>query len=185
MFYKVDVSIDMTELSPYNLYCNLLFVEKIKRITARKISTVISTIVPGVCLVGMCFIGCLHYTAVVIMSVGIIAGGASYCGFLSNHMDISPNFAGTLMALTNTVATIPGIALPQLVGYITNGNVSCFRNKSNFELCCIFFYLFFFVKKQTIHAWRLIFGLTNVMYFVELVTYTIMATAEVQPWNDG
>ena len=47
-----------------------------------------------------------------------------FCGFLSNHIDIAPNFAGTLMALTNTAATVGGIFVPIFVGYVTKGNVS-------------------------------------------------------------
>lgn len=48
----------------------------------------------------------------------------SIAGFLSNHIDIAPNYAGTLMAITNTAATLPGIIMPIFVGAITHGNVS-------------------------------------------------------------
>lgn len=47
-----------------------------------------------------------------------------FCGFLANHIDIAPSYAGTLMALTNTAATLPGILVPIFVGKITDGNVS-------------------------------------------------------------
>lgn len=47
-----------------------------------------------------------------------------FCGFLSNHIDIAPSYAGTLMALTNTAATIPGIIVPLFVAHMTHGNVS-------------------------------------------------------------
>lgn len=47
-----------------------------------------------------------------------------FCGFLSNHIDIAPAYAGTLMALTNTAATLPGIIVPLFVAEITHGNVS-------------------------------------------------------------
>lgn len=47
-----------------------------------------------------------------------------FCGFLSNHIDIAPTYAGTLMALTNTAATLPGIIVPFFVSEITHGNVS-------------------------------------------------------------
>lgn len=57
------------------------------------------------------------------MSVGIVAMGAMFSGFLSNHIDIAPNFAGTLVALTNTAATLPGIIVPLFVGFVTHGNV--------------------------------------------------------------
>lgn len=46
-----------------------------------------------------------------------------FCGFLGNHIDIAPNYAGTLMALTNTAATLPGIIMPIFVGTVTHGKV--------------------------------------------------------------
>ena len=45
-----------------------------------------------------------------------------FSGVFSNQADLAPNFAGTLMALTNMLATIPGILVPTLVGFITHGN---------------------------------------------------------------
>lgn len=53
--------------------------------------------------------------------------GGMFCGFLSNHIDIAPNYAGTLIAITNTFATLPGIIMPIFVGAVTHGNVSKFR----------------------------------------------------------
>lgn len=65
---------------------------------------------------------------VVLMTTAITAIGGMFCGFLSNHIDISPNFAGTLMGITNTVATIPGIAVPFVVNVLTTHDVSLFVN---------------------------------------------------------
>lgn len=65
---------------------------------------------------------------VVLMTTAITAIGGMFCGFLSNHIDISPNFAGTLMGITNTVATIPGIAVPFVVNELTTHDVSLFVN---------------------------------------------------------
>lgn len=58
------------------------------------------------------------------MGIGITSIGGMFCGFLSNHIDIAPNYAGTLMAITNTCATLPGIIMPIFVGAVTHGNVS-------------------------------------------------------------
>ena len=44
-----------------------------------------------------------------------------FSGVFSNQADLAPNFAGTLMALTNMLATIPGILVPTLVGIMTHG----------------------------------------------------------------
>lgn len=53
------------------------------------------------------------------MYIAVTSIGGMFCGFLSNHIDIAPNFAGTLMAVTNTLATLPGIFVPLFVGAIT------------------------------------------------------------------
>lgn len=60
----------------------------------------------------------------VLMTLAVTSVGGMFSGFLSNHIDIAPNFAGTLMAITNTVATIPGIVVPIFVGKLTESDVS-------------------------------------------------------------
>lgn len=126
--------------------------------TARKIGTIFASLVPGACLLAICYIGCNRTAAVGLMALAVTSIGGMFCGFLSNHIDISPNFAGTLMAITNTVATVPGIVVPIFVGHVTDGN-------------------------QTISAWRKIFFTTIGLYVIELVTYTIFGSGEEQPWN--
>nr|CAH7740044.1 unnamed protein product [Callosobruchus chinensis] len=91
---------------------------------ARKIATGCASVVPMICFIILCYIGCRRTLAVVIMTVAVMSIGGMFCGFLSNHIDIAPNFAGTLMALTNTVATIPGIIVPVFVGKLTESDVS-------------------------------------------------------------
>uniref|UniRef100_A0A1I8QB07 Major facilitator superfamily (MFS) profile domain-containing protein n=1 Tax=Stomoxys calcitrans TaxID=35570 RepID=A0A1I8QB07_STOCA len=132
--------------------------KKINTTTARKIATSICSVIPGICLLILCYIGCKHTAAVVIMSVGIVAMGGMFSGFLSNHIDIAPNYAGTLVALTNTVATLPGIIVPLFVGYITKGN-------------------------QNIGAWRVIFFVTLALFTIEFFIYTMFGSGEEQPWN--
>jgi hypothetical protein len=40
-----------------------------------------------------------------------------------NHMELSPNYAGTLIAMTSTIANAIGILSPFFTGYVTNNNV--------------------------------------------------------------
>ncbi|XP_055546262.1 sialin [Wyeomyia smithii] len=125
---------------------------------ARKIATLIASVVPMCCLLALCYIGCQRGLAVALMSIGITSIGGMFCGFLSNHIDIAPNYAGTLMAITNTVATLPGITVPIFVGQITHGN-------------------------QTIEAWRVIFFVTIGLYIIEILGYSFLGSGEEQPWN--
>ncbi|CAG9788581.1 unnamed protein product [Diatraea saccharalis] len=126
--------------------------------TARKIGTLFASVVPAICLLALCYVGCNRGAAVALMAIGVTCIGGMFCGFLSNHIDIAPNFAGTLMAMTNTVATIPGIVVPIFVGVLTHGN-------------------------ETISAWRVIFFVTIALYVIEILAYTIFGSGEEQPWN--
>lgn len=126
--------------------------------TARKIATMCSCVVPMCCLLALCFIGCNKMAAVFIAGIGVTSIGAMFSGFLSNHIDIAPNFAGILMAVTNTMATIPGITVPLFVGQLTK-------------------------KDPTIASWRIIFGITIGLYIVEIITYLALGSGEEQPWN--
>ena len=49
------------------------------------------------------------WMAIAIMAVGSALGAFVTGGFAVNHMDIAPRHAGTLMGITNTAGTIPGI----------------------------------------------------------------------------
>ncbi|MEP1510743.1 MAG: ACS family MFS transporter [Parasphingorhabdus sp.] len=57
-------------------------------------------------------------TAIAIMTVGSALGGFAVSGFFVNHMDIAPEHAGTLMGITNTAGTIPGIIGVLVSGWI-------------------------------------------------------------------
>lgn len=120
--------------------------------TARKFATLIASFVPLCCLLALCYIGCNKMAAVVIAGVAITSIGAMFSGFLSNHIDIAPNFAGEylklcssncnytnnftlgiLMAFTNTVATLPGITVPIFVGRLTHSDVSFSNTVKSFQ----------------------------------------------------
>lgn len=84
----------------------------------------LASVIPMICLLVVALFGQNRTLAVVFMTIGVTCMGGMYSGFLANHIDIAPNFAGTLVALTNCFATIPGIIVPLIVGYITESDVS-------------------------------------------------------------
>lgn len=85
--------------------------------------------------------------AVTVLTIAVGLDGFTYCGYICNHMDLSPNFAGSLMGLTNSLANILSILGPTTVGLIltdtkdidvstrlSDANESdCFANDSNFQ----------------------------------------------------
>lgn len=143
------------------LFANLLDFLRSKNIltttVARKLSTSVASIPPAVCLLLVTYVGCNTDLAVALLTLGTMFLGGMYSGFLANHIDIAPPFAGTLMGITNTFATFPGIVVPSVVGIITHNN-------------------------QTVEAWRLIFIITFVIFSFEFIFYLIFGSGDLQEW---
>lgn len=72
---------------------------------------------PGIALIILPFLrDPVHAIAMLTIAVGM--NGATNCGYICNHMDLSPNFAGSLMGLTNSLANIMSILGPITIGAI-------------------------------------------------------------------
>ena len=56
--------------------------------------------------------------AVCLLTYSMSVGGFIASGYGANHIDIGPKYAGPLMGITNTAATIPGIVGVFLTGFI-------------------------------------------------------------------
>lgn len=100
---------------------------KISTTTARKVATLIASVPVAACLLVLCFVGCNQIIAVILLTISLTVMGAMYSGFMTNHIDIANNYAGTLMGMTNTFGTIPGIVGPLFVGAMTDEDVSFIR----------------------------------------------------------
>ena len=75
-----------------------------------------------------------------------------------NALDLSPNYSGTLMAITNGLGSLTGILTPLVVGEITTN------------------------KKET--EWQLVFWIVFVVSVLGNVIFVLWASGEPQPWND-
>nr|XP_027225767.1 putative inorganic phosphate cotransporter [Penaeus vannamei] len=64
----------------------------------------------------LAFVECNRGATIAILFVAVTLQGGIYTGFMVNHVDIAPNFAGTLFGITNAAATIPGWVAPMTVG---------------------------------------------------------------------
>lgn len=84
--------------------------------------------------------------AIALMSLGNAIGAFAMGGWGSNHMDIAPKHAGTLMGLTNTAGTIPGIIGVFISGLIlewTGSWVLVFQVAAAINIFGLVFYLIF------------------------------------------
>jgi ACS family sodium-dependent inorganic phosphate cotransporter len=62
--------------------------------------------------------------AVALLTISASANGISQSAFGVNHLDVGPSYAGVLMGISNTVATIPGIVGVALAGIIVQASGS-------------------------------------------------------------
>lgn len=77
-------------------------------LSVRRLMTVIGLIGPAICLLLFCAMKSLLF-AVVFVSLSMALCAFNSAGHLSNHADVAPNHAGITFAVSNTLATIPGI----------------------------------------------------------------------------
>ena len=86
--------------------------------------------------------------ALVTISIGGTALGAG--GFVVNHLDVAPRYAGILMGISNTAATVPGI-----IGVAATG----------------------FILEAT-NSFSAVFYLTAIVYAVGAIFYVAMASGD-------
>lgn len=72
----------------------------------------------------MCFVNCNTALAMMVLCVSVGLSGSANCGFLCSHQELAPNFAGTLLGITNSLGSVAGVLAPIITGSITEGNVS-------------------------------------------------------------
>ena len=118
----------------------------------------IGQINPALGLVGLSFVGCNPEWAVVFLVLSVGFNGASYSGYQGNHMELSPNYAGTLMGITNMIGNFAGFITPYVAGVLVNNN-------------------------QTLAAWRNVFLISSSFYIICNLIFILFGSTKVQKWN--
>jgi len=62
--------------------------------------------------------------AVILATCSLGGGALGMSGFGVNHLDVGPRYAGILMGISNTFATLPGIVGVAAVGFIVQATGS-------------------------------------------------------------
>ena len=118
----------------------------------------IGQITPALGLIGLSFVGCNPRMSVIWVVVIFGLNGASYSGYQGNHMELSPNYAGTLMGITNMIGNFAGFITPYVAGTIINHN-------------------------QTLEAWRDVFLISASVYVLCNLIFVLFGSTKVQKWN--
>lgn len=94
---------------------------------------------------------------VVFLTIGVgLLGIISSAGYGVNAIDIAGKYAGVFYGISNTLATIPGIVVPYLVGVIT--------------------------KNGTKEEWRIVFIIGAIVYLIGALPYIFWASGELEDW---
>ncbi|XP_052760333.1 uncharacterized transporter slc-17.2-like isoform X2 [Mya arenaria] len=89
----------------------------------RKVFQTIAFLGAGGCLVATGYCTCENRSvAVALLSLAVMCMGFGRAGYVVNHVDFAPKYAGLLFGITNTIATIPGMVAPIYAGYMTPEN---------------------------------------------------------------
>lgn len=127
------------------------------RIITRKMFTIFGMLAPAISLVGLGYVDCTQpAVAIFLLVLGVSLSGVQYSGWIVNHMDIAPAFAGILFGICNSIAAVTGFLSPVVVGLIT--------------------------KDQTREQWQIVFYISALIYVVGAVVYGIFAEVDPQPW---
>ena len=125
---------------------------------ARKIANTVGLIGPAVCLVGLTIAEC-HFNYIVgALFLAMAFNGFTYSGFNITHVDMSPDYAGTLMGITNCIANFAGVLAPIYVGVVTS-------------------------KEVSLKSWSWVFYTSTAVYTVTSLIFVVFGSAELQPWG--
>lgn len=94
---------------------------------SRKCFNTIGHWIPMISLIALGYVTKEHATlAVVLLTLTVGISAATYLGFQVNHIDLSPNYAGTLMGITNGAANVMSALAPLTIGLVVTDAVSNF-----------------------------------------------------------
>ncbi|XP_005654460.1 sialin isoform X2 [Sus scrofa] len=122
----------------------------------RRVFSLIGMFGPAVFLVAAGFIGCDYSLAVAFLTISTTLGGFCSSGFSISHLDIAPSYAGILLGITNTFATIPGMIGPVIARSLTPEN--------------------------TIREWQTVFCIAAALNVFGAIFFTLFGKGEVQGW---
>ena len=66
----------------------------------------------ALCLIGVVLSKCDKTLSIIFFVLGMGLNGCCYSGFLSNYVDMAPDFAGILMGFCNSFGNTPGFIAP-------------------------------------------------------------------------
>ncbi|XP_015110144.1 putative inorganic phosphate cotransporter [Diachasma alloeum] len=127
----------------------------------RKLCNTVGHWGPALALVGLCFVSPGDTTlSVVLLVVAVGMNAGAMCGFQINHLDLSLEYAGLLMSITNGMGSAVGLLSPLVVGLIVTDS------------------------KRT-DQWQTVFLMTAGIYFVGNLIFITLGSGKTQWWDNS
>nr|KAG5708317.1 hypothetical protein BaRGS_034348 [Batillaria attramentaria] len=124
----------------------------------RKVMDAFGKVAAGALLIALGYVDCTQpAVAIALLVLAVSIAGFQYSGFLVNHVDIAPAYAGILFGISNSIAAVTGFVSPVVVGIITE-------------------------ERQTRAEWRIVFYVAAAIYLFGAIFYVIFASGVLQPW---
>ncbi|KAH7969111.1 hypothetical protein HPB52_014707 [Rhipicephalus sanguineus] len=102
----------------------------------RKLFNTLGGMVPGLFLLLVPLAGCNGFWNMVLLAVAGGFHGMGHSGFMAAFVDLAPDFAGTLLGISNVIASIPGFAIPAMLGELLKEQRSISTTSSrNAQFC--------------------------------------------------
>ncbi|XP_030023987.2 putative inorganic phosphate cotransporter [Manduca sexta] len=129
--------------------------------SCRKIFNSLAMFGAGAGLILLAYLGPDHKNIAIATLIGVLTMcGFTSAGFMVNHLDLSPHFAGVMLSLTNFAGSIGAVLTPVATSLIL-------RNDSS-----------------DMSRWRIVFLMTAGLCVGSNIVYVIFGSAERQPWDN-
>jgi ACS family sodium-dependent inorganic phosphate cotransporter len=123
----------------------------------RKLMTSIATFAPAIILLIIPFVDAVP-VAIALLCVCVFLARFAASGFYANMIDLSPRYAGQIMSISNTMATIPGVVGNTVTGWILSSSGG---------------------------SWIAVFLIAGIVNVIGGVVFLAMATGEPQKFGAG
>ncbi|OWR40838.1 hypothetical protein KGM_200810 [Danaus plexippus plexippus] len=128
----------------------------ISRLNSMKLWNTVGSFIPALGLLGIAWAGCDRLSVMLLLTITSAFGGAVYAGNQMNHINLSPQFAGTMYGITNAASNICGFMAPYVIGLIISDT------------------------QQTLGQWREVFYLAAAIDLGANLFYLFFASTEEQ-----
>ncbi|XP_038210030.1 putative inorganic phosphate cotransporter, partial [Zerene cesonia] len=145
-----------------SVVCEKIFNKGFLRlVTLRRLFNSIGVAGVTVGLVGLSCIGPESKTlAIVMLTVTLTLCGFLSAGFIMSHLDLSPNYAGVMLSLTNFITTMGAVCTPIVTSLILRNDPT------------------------DVGRWRIVFLATAVVGVISNTLYVLFIRADRQEWDD-